>query len=207
MDALPTYFSGILGILLLSAFVRVFVALNILRFGLGMKGAGFGFIIAGFAFCLSLLVVEPQLAAYGGMEAVFSGHMKTPASVEGTFRPFIEKHTDSAVREQVGKLNEKLRSAERSSEGKEKLDQSATSFSFGASIVAFMVSELTLALKLGLMFVVPFVVLDLLAANALLALGATQVPLQLVSLPLKLLLFLAADGWALVTQKLLGAFT
>ncbi|MBX7145121.1 MAG: hypothetical protein K1X79_11770 [Oligoflexia bacterium] len=207
MDALPTYFSGLLGILLLSAFVRVFVALNVLRYGLGMSGAGFGFVITAFAFCLSLFVVEPQLATYGGYEALLTGHLKATATVESTFRPFIEKHTDVRVTERVRKLNDKMRDVPPSIETKDKGAAVPPPLSFGAMIVAFLVSELTLAVKLGLMFIVPFVVLDLLVANALMALGATQVPLQLVSLPLKLLLFFAADGWMLVTQKLLGAYT
>ena len=69
-----------------------------------------------------------------------------------------------------------------------------------------MVSQLKEAFYLGLIFLIPFVVVDLVVTNVMMLLGITQLSAVLVSLPIKLLLFVSIDGWMLVSQRLLGSF-
>jgi flagellar biosynthetic protein FliP len=71
---------------------------------------------------------------------------------------------------------------------------------------AFMISELTTAFRMGLFVYVPLMVIDLLVATILMALGMMMVPPTLVSLPLKLGVFLLADGWHLLAGSLLRSF-
>ena len=71
---------------------------------------------------------------------------------------------------------------------------------------AFMVSELTTAFRMGLFVLVPLLVIDLLVATVLMSLGMMMVPPTLISLPLKLAVFLLADGWHLLVQALLRSF-
>ncbi len=71
---------------------------------------------------------------------------------------------------------------------------------------AFMVSELTLAFKMGLYLFIPLVLIDLLVAAVLMSLGMMMVPPTLVALPLKVGVFLAADGWHLVVGSLVRSF-
>ncbi len=65
-------------------------------------------------------------------------------------------------------------------------------------VPAFVVSELQAAFEIGLLLFVPFIVVDLLVSNVLLAMGMQMVPPMMVSLPLKLLLFVVADGGRLL---------
>lgn len=74
------------------------------------------------------------------------------------------------------------------------------------AIPAFLVSELTTAFRMGLAVLIPMLVVDLLVASVLMALGMMMVPPNLVSLPLKLGIFLAADGWHLVVGALARSF-
>lgn len=74
------------------------------------------------------------------------------------------------------------------------------------AIPAFMVSELTTAFRMGLSIFVPMLVIDLLVSTILMALGMMMVPPNLISLPLKIGVFLLADGWHLLVGSLLRSF-
>ena len=71
---------------------------------------------------------------------------------------------------------------------------------------AFLISELTTAFRMGLTVYVPLLVIDLLVAAVLMSLGMMMVPPTLVALPLKLGVFLLADGWHLLAASLLRSF-
>ena len=76
----------------------------------------------------------------------------------------------------------------------------------GVMVPAFVPSELKTAFQIGFMVILPFLVIDLVVAAVLTALGMIMLPPQLVSLPLKLLLFVTVDGWHLLVGSLLGSF-
>jgi flagellar biosynthetic protein FliP len=74
------------------------------------------------------------------------------------------------------------------------------------AIPAFVISELTTAFQMGVMVLLPFLVIDLIVASVLMSLGMMMMPPTSISLPLKLLLFVAADGWHLLVGSLLRSF-
>ena len=67
-------------------------------------------------------------------------------------------------------------------------------------------TELTAAFQLGVLLLLPFLIVDLLTANTLTALGFHQLSVRLVSLPFKLLLFVAADGWSLLVRGFVRSY-
>ena len=71
---------------------------------------------------------------------------------------------------------------------------------------AFIISELKTAFEIGFIIFVPFIVLDLVVANILLALGMFMLSPTIISLPFKLLIFIAVDGWALIVQGLVQSY-
>ncbi|CCY23992.1 MAG: flagellar type III secretion system pore protein FliP [Brachyspira sp.] len=71
---------------------------------------------------------------------------------------------------------------------------------------AFIMSELKTAFEIGFIIFVPFIVLDLVVANILLALGMFMLSPTIISLPFKLLIFIAVDGWALIVQGLVTSY-
>jgi flagellar biosynthetic protein FliP len=71
---------------------------------------------------------------------------------------------------------------------------------------AFLLSELTTALTIGFYLYLPFLVIDLVVSAVLAAMGLFMLPPSLVALPLKLILFVLADGWLLVASMLLQSF-
>ena len=73
-------------------------------------------------------------------------------------------------------------------------------------IPAFMLSELKRAFQMGFMIYVPFLVIDMLVASVLMAMGMMMLPPIVISLPFKLLLFVLVDGWQLVVGSLVKSF-
>ena len=71
---------------------------------------------------------------------------------------------------------------------------------------AYVISELKTAFEIGFIIFVPFIVLDLVVANILLALGMFMLSPTIISLPFKLLIFIAVDGWALIVQGLVTSY-
>jgi flagellar biosynthetic protein FliP len=71
---------------------------------------------------------------------------------------------------------------------------------------AFIISELKTAFEIGFIIFIPFIVLDIVVANILLALGMFMLSPTIISLPFKLLIFIAVDGWSLIVKGLVGSF-
>jgi len=75
-----------------------------------------------------------------------------------------------------------------------------------ALIPAFVISELKTAFQIGFLIYIPFVVLDLVVASVLMSMGMMMLPPVMISLPLKIILFVLVDGWHLLTASLLQSF-
>ncbi|MBI4977312.1 MAG: flagellar type III secretion system pore protein FliP [Spirochaetes bacterium] len=73
-------------------------------------------------------------------------------------------------------------------------------------IPAFIINELTVAFKMGIWLFIPFIVIDLIVAAALMAMGMIMLPPVMISLPLKLILFIAVDGWKLISYQLVQSY-
>ena len=108
------------------------------------------------------------------------------------------KHIDPRERAAFHALTLKMRtSAERAPVGDR---------DFGVIVPAFVTSELRRAFQIGFLIFIPFLVIDMVIANLLLALGMHMLSPTTVSLPFKLLLFVLADGWQLVIRGLLESY-
>ncbi len=191
MDGVPAALVGIAALLLLTCFVKIFTALNILRIGAGLGGNGFGIIVLSVTLALTLLVMAPQFDRIGGFDGLLKG--KSLNELDATFRPFLERNSDPKVTERVSKIARQVGAQEGAPR-------------FEALIVSFLVTELSEAFQLALLLLVPFLVIDLLIVNVMMLLNVTQLPATLISLPLKLFVFFAINGWSAVTEKLLQGY-
>ena len=205
MEALPWYMTGLFAVLLFSAFVKILTTLSIVRYGMGLHGVGFGVVILGLALMLSLVVMPEEIQREAGIKSMLTGGPPPAQSavLEAQYRTFMEHHTDERV------LNRVVSAAERL---KKKVEAPADQASadmvkpFPVVAAAFLVSEITRAFSIALLVIVPFIIIDLLVVNLLMALGIQQMSQAVVALPLKLLLFVSVDGWTLLTEKLLRGY-
>jgi flagellar biosynthetic protein FliP len=73
-------------------------------------------------------------------------------------------------------------------------------------IPAFILNELTVAFKIGIMVFIPFIVIDMVVASALMSMGMIMLPPVMISMPFKLILFILVDGWGLLIGQLVRSF-
>lgn len=182
-----------------SAFTRIAVVLFLLRQGLGSMNAPPNLVLVGLALLLTYFVMSPvlekiQVQAYGPFTA---GQI-----------PLDEARNRAADPLKIFMLRQTRQEdlALFSADNKALNPKDAATIPLKALAPAFLTSELKTAFQIGFMVVLPFLVIDLVVASVLTALGMVMLPPQLVSLPLKLLLFVVANGWHLLVGSLIGSF-
>jgi len=193
--------------LMMTSFVRISVALSILRSALGTPQIPPTSVLTGLALVLTLAVMaptgervmealRPALAPAGASS--LDALLPVAARAQEPLRDFMLRHT--AARELAS-----FRSL--AQERREPATRAAVSDrDLAVLLPAFVSSELRRGFEIGFLLFVPFLVLDLVIANLLLALGMHMLSPTTVSLPFKLLLFVLADGWRLVVRGLLESY-
>jgi type III secretion protein R len=200
-------------LLLMTSFVKIAVVLSILKSALGAPQIPPSQVITGLALILTLYVmaptgermfhaIEPDLARGTSAELV-SGQSLEALGVAADkakepLREFLLKHASPRDRSLFHAMALRMRT----------LDERAgiTDRDFLVLVPAFLASELRRAFEIGLLLFIPFLVVDMVISNLLLALGMHMLSPTTVSLPFKLLLFVLADGWQLLLRGLVESY-
>lgn len=181
----------------MTCFVRIVVVLSMLRHAIGLMESPPNIVIITLALFLTLFSMQPVLERLNedAVQPLLNGRMRVEVAAErgaGPIKEFMVRQT----REQDLGLMIELAGAER--------PQSLEDVRLQHLIPAFMLSELRTAFQIGFIIFLPFLLIDLIVASVLMALGMMMVPPSTVSVPLKLLLFVLIDGWNIVTRSLLS---
>ena len=192
-------------LLMTTCFVRISVVLGLVRQGLGAAGVPGNQVVASLAIFLSALVMWPvwTKAWDEGVAPYQAGTLDAAAAFERGSQP-IRRWMASQI-EQTGNRDTMLLFLERHPAGPRRA-ATYDDVPLEALLPAFLVSELETAFAIGFRLLLPFLVLDILVAALVSATGLVMLPPTVVSLPLKLLVFVAADGWTLVVRGLLEGF-
>ncbi len=189
-------------LLMTTCFVRVSVVLALVRQGLGAPQIPSNQIVAALAIFLTALVMWPvwNQAWRDGVEPYERGDLTAAEAFDRGGLP-VRRWMATQI-EAAGNRDTMLMFLERHPAG---VRRAATydEVPLEALLPAFLVSELETAFSLGFRLLLPFLVIDVLVATLAVASGLVMLPPSLVSLPLKLLVFVAADGWTLVIRGLL----
>jgi flagellar biosynthetic protein FliP len=191
---------------LCTAFPRIFVTLSILRQGLGIGSVPGNLILTGLAAALTFAAMGPTLDAAwkGGMGSLAQGTAKDPmVALRGAEQPLRDFMFDQMERSGGGPT---LATVMKSKGVAVEADKPVTRRDVDTMtlVPAFAMNELRVACMLGFKILLPFLAIDLAVAATLASLGMFMTPPTLVSLPLKLMLFVAVDGWALVSAGLVS---
>jgi len=186
-------------LLAFTAFTRIAVVLFLLRQGLGSHTAPPNLVLMGLAVLLTIFVMSPALKTINAeaYQPYLSGAMNFNAAAEQAAQPLKTFMLRQTRAEDLDLFIGDDKSIE---------PNMVDSVPLAALAPAFLTSELKTAFQIGFMVVLPFLVIDLMVAAVLTALGMIMLPPQLVSLPLKLLLFVTVDGWHLLVGSLIGSF-
>lgn len=199
-------------LLLMTSFVKIAVVLSILKSALGAPQIPPGQVITGLALVLTVYVMAPVFERMGGalapvLEQATSGRGPEPglpelaaaaAGAREPLREFMLRHTTSRDRATFLGIAHRMRPPEARAD--------LTDRDFLVVAPAFLTSELTRAFEIGFLLFVPFLIVDMVIANLLLALGMHMLSPTTVSLPFKLLLFVLADGWHLLLRGLVESY-
>lgn len=186
-------------LVMLTSFLKIAVVLSVARSALGAPQVPPSTAVTGLALVLSLLVMAPvgeqalALAREAPGDAGVAGSVARLARAAEPVRDFLSRFARPDDRAVFLDVARRLRPAGAAPAGERDLAVLAP---------AFVVSELRRAFTIGFVVFVPFLAVDLVVANVLLALGLTQLSPTSVALPFKLLLFVAVDGWRLLARSL-----
>jgi type III secretion protein R len=191
-----------------TAFVKIETVLQIVRGAIGAQGVPSTTVVMALAAALTLLAMAPvgEKVATRAAPLLSAREMgDTVAFVEEGIVAVVEPMRDflrsnASDREKV-RFVDVARRVRPEAERAQVTDADMT-----VLIPAFMVTELTEAFALGFLLYLPFLVIDLVVSNVLLALGMQMMTPTQVSLPFKLLLFVAIDGWGLLGKALVAGY-
>ncbi|MEY4982796.1 MAG: hypothetical protein RIR62_1062 [Pseudomonadota bacterium] len=196
MTALTVLPSLLLG---MTAFTRIIIVLSILRQALGTQQTPPNQVLIALALFLTFFVMQPTFTQIHdrALGPYLDGQMQAePAIAEASsiLRGFLIENT---------RQNDLMMFAQMA--GDDGYDSPAD-VPFSVLLPAFMTSELKTAFQIGFLLFLPFLVIDMVVASILMALGMMMLSPMMVSLPIKLILFVLVDGWALTVGSLAATY-
>ena len=184
----------------MTSFTRIVVVLSFVRQAIGTQNV-------------------PPMQVILALSLLLTGVVMTPvarAIDEQALSPYMEESIDEEVafERTTGILRHFLLSQPREGDlrkfyemSNEPLPRSEADVSMVLLVPSFLISELRTGFEMGFLLFLPFVLIDLIVAAILTAMGMVMLPPTMVSTPMKLLLFVVVDGWALLTQSLVASFS
>jgi flagellar biosynthetic protein FliP len=182
-----------------TAFTRIIIVLSMLRQALGMQETPPNVVLIGLALFLTLFTMLPVVNEVNEKAlAPFLdnklGPQEAATKAVAPLRMFMVRHTrepDLALMVELAK-----------SEPPKALED----INLVHLVPAFMLSELRTAFQIGFVIFLPFLLIDLVVSSVLMSMGMLMVPPVVISLPIKILMFVLVDGWSLVVKSLAGSF-
>ena len=186
-------------LLMMTSFVRIIIVLSILRQALGTAQTPPNTVLVGLALFLTFFIMSPVFEsvykdAVGPYMTANLDFDKALAKAEVPVRDFMMKQTredDIAMFMQIANRRE--------------LDNSSQ-VPFTTLMPAFITSEIKSAFTIGFLIYIPFVVIDLIVASVLMSMGMMMLSPMIISMPIKLMLFVLIDGWTLLMASLSNSF-
>jgi flagellar biosynthetic protein FliP len=187
------------GLLMMTSFTRIIIVLALLRQALGTQQTPTNQTLIGLALFLTYFVMSPVLDKVNA-DAV-TPYLKEKITLEqglekaeGPFKEFMYAQT------RENDLSMFMDMAENTGELKEE------NIPFTVLVPAFVTSELKTAFQIGFMIFIPFLIIDLVVASVLMAMGMMMLSPLIISLPFKIMLFVLVDGWTLIIGTLASSF-
>jgi type III secretion protein R len=200
-------------LIMLTSFVKISVVLSILRNALGTQQVPPNQVITGISLILTIFIMSPvvekmyaEAGNVGDSQAIFSEvSVRTifEAAQRGRepLRAFLERHAHERDRKMFFDLARRMAVKNGNDPNEIKVSD------FRTVVPAFVTSQLSEAFQIGFLLFIPFLIIDMVVANILQAMGMFMLSPVMISLPFKLLLFVLIDGWVLLIQNLVLSYT
>jgi flagellar biosynthetic protein FliP len=189
--------------ILMTSFLRVAIVLDFIKRALSLQQVPPNQVLMGIALFMTIFIMWPTFTTI----------------YENSFQPLAagDINVDRAYREAEGPLRIFMYSQMRNNSSRDNirlfmamrgLDTPVTLADVPTYVLipAFILNELTVAFKIGIRLFIPFIVIDMVVASALMSMGMIMLPPVMISMPFKLILFILVDGWGLLTNQLIRSF-
>jgi type III secretion protein R len=203
---------------MVTSFTKIVVVLSLLRNALGLQQVPPNVVLNGLALILTIFVmyptlekmqvaaqIEPPAATMPGDPQPKANPLQSTGDIFATadrakepLRAFLMRHSDPRERAFFLRTQQRIADPAKASELKES--------DFVILVPAFVVRELKIAFQIGFLIFLPFLVIDMVISNILLAMGMMMLSPVTISLPFKLLLFILIDGWVKLTHGLVLSY-
>jgi len=186
-------------LMMMTSFTRIIIVLSILRQAMGVQSTPSNQVLIGLSLFLTFFIMHPVFdnAYQNGVRPYMDGEIQMLDAAEKASTPFKEFML-AQTRESDIELFASI-------SGHGTID-SAEDVPFTLLLPAFVTSELKTAFQIGFLIFIPFLIIDLVVASVLMAMGMMMLSPMLISLPFKLMLFVLIDGWALLMGTLASSF-
>lgn len=186
-------------VIAMTSFTRTIIVLSMLRHAFGMQDTPPNMVLLSMALFLTLFTMAPQLERINetSIQPLLDQNMDVSTAVGNAVDPLREFMVRQTREKDLALMLEIARAPR---------PESIESVKTIHLVPAFLLSELKTAFQIGFVIFLPFLLLDLVVASVLMSMGMLMVPPTIISLPLKVLMFVLIDGWGLVVRALLGSF-
>lgn len=183
---------------MVTCFPFIVTVLSILRQALGLQQAPPNMLIISLALFLTWFIMDPVFTEswVKGIEPMTNGQMEIGPGLQAAIAPFRVFMAGRVDAETLQTLQD-LRSS---------TPVAAADAPLSLLVPSFLLSEIQRAFEIGFMIFLPFLIIDLVVAAILMSMGMMMVPPAVVSLPFKLVFFVVADGWALISGALVRSY-
>lgn len=186
-------------LMMVTSFTRIIIVFSILRQAIGLQQSPSNQILIGLALFLSLYIMSPVFSVVNetALQPYLAEQISGKQALELTSKPFHEfmlaqtRETDLELFMKISNTN--------GIEAPEHVP-------FTILIPAFVTSELKTAFQIGFILFIPFLVIDIVVASVLMAMGMMMLSPLIISLPFKIMLFVLVDGWGLIIGTLAASF-
>jgi len=188
-------------IILMTSFLRVAIVLDFIKRALSLQQVPPNQVILGISLFLTIFIMWPTFSAIytNSIQPLSTGAMTVETAYREAEAPLrIFMYSQMRNRPENIRLFMAMRGLDR--------PDSLADVPTYVLIPAFILNELTVAFKIGILLFIPFIVIDMVTASALMSMGMIMLPPVMISMPFKLILFVLVDGWALLTDQLVRSF-
>ncbi len=183
----------------MTSFLRYVVVLSILKTALGTQQVPPAIVLVGMALIMTFYTMGPVFAEiYETVDPLLSQPKTNIGQVLDQGSQPLKNFMMRQTRQEDIKVFLEL--------SRDKAPATPKDLSIWEIAPAYMISELRTSFEIGFVIFIPFIIIDLVVANVLLALGMMMLSPTIISLPFKILVFVAVDGWALIVSGLMQSF-
>jgi flagellar biosynthetic protein FliP len=186
-------------LVMMTSFTRIIIVLGFVRHALSTQQIPPNIVLIGLSIMLTVFLMAPvwERVKTDAYDPFMAGKLDQDQAVERGLKPLRE-----FMGRQTRKKDLQLFIALGNHPEPERFEDVRTT----ALVPAFVVSELRTAFQMGFLIFLPFIIIDLVVASVLMSLGMVMLPPAMIAMPIKLLLFVLADGWHLIVQSLIVSF-